>query len=62
MMSTRGLSFEDVDFGSSCTDAGCRGNALFRVDRTNTGSSWQFNWEGAQGLCTSVCLCCCFER
>jgi hypothetical protein len=47
MMATKGLNVEDYDAGT-CTAAGCKGSSLFRVDRTDTGSAWQFNWEGAR--------------
>jgi len=48
MMVTRGVRVENFDAGT-CTAAGCQGNSLFRVDRTDTGSAWQFNWEDNDG-------------
>jgi hypothetical protein len=48
MMVTKGISVQNFDLGT-CTNDGCSGSSLFRLDRTTAGASWQFNWEGARG-------------
>lgn len=45
MMATKAISIVGADLGT-CGATTCSGNSVFRVDRTETGSAWQFNWLG----------------
>ena len=47
-MATQGVRVLGADLGG-CTAASCAVNSVFRVDRTDTGSAWQFNWLDADG-------------